>query len=193
MNSTFIDGLVINPKIKEEARTNIKDLKELDDINLGMQIYESKVAVEFYENDSLIISTMDNPQSIISKSFYYWRGDTLTIDAGIGLAVGSGFSLKVITNKATVYHMVSSDESPQYAYGETTDIIHRLDVPCYNFKAVLSELPEKGRNQTIYGYVEFESGKYFSRQRIKDGKEMGPRKKQRTNMKMYFRSSPFDW
>ena len=192
LNSTFIQGLVIDSKIKEEAKINIKDLKELEDIKLGMQIYESKVAMEFYENDSLILSTMDNPKSIISKSFYYWRGDTLTIDGGIGLAVVGGFSLKLVTNKATVYHLVSSDESPLYAYGETTDIIHRLDVPCRDFKVVLSELPKKDMGLTIYGYVEFESDKYFSRQGIKDGKEIGPRKKLRANMKMYFRSSQID-
>jgi len=192
LNSTFIEGLTVNPMIKEEAKTNIKDLKEFEGGKLGIQIYESKVAIEFYENDSLILSTMDNPKSIISKSFYYWRGDTLTIDGGIGLAVGAGFSLKLVTNKATVYHMVSSDESPLYAYSETSDIIHRLDVPCLNFKVVLSELPEKGGNQTVYGYVEFESDKFYSRQRIKDGKEIGPRNKLRSNMKMYFKSSPVD-
>lgn len=188
-NSNDIEGLIVNPEIKKEAENNIMDLEDFKDINLGMQIYETKVAIEFYENDSLILSTMDNPKGIISKSFYYWTGDTLTIDGGIGLAVGAGFSLKLVTNKATVYHMISSDEFPMYAYGETTDIIHRLNVPCLTFKVVLSELPEKkDRNQIIYGYVEFESDKYFARQSIEDGKEIGPRKKSRANMKMYFRS-----
>jgi len=191
-NSNDIEGLTINSKIMEEAKKNIKDLKELEDLNVGMQIYESKVAIEFYENDSLILSTMNNPKSIISKSFYYWRGDTLTVDGGIGLAVGAGFSIKLIMNKATVYHMVSSDEFPLYAYGETTDIIYRLDVPCRDFTVVLSELPKRGGKQIIYGYVEFESDKYFTRQRIEDGKEIGPRKKSRSNMKMYFRSGPSD-
>lgn len=190
--SNDIEGLKINPKIEEEAKKNIKDLKELEDLNVGMQIYESKVALEFYENDSLILSTMDNPKSIISKSFYYWKGDTLVVDGGIGLAVGAGFSIRLIMNKATVCHMVSSDESPMYAYGETTDIIYRLDVPCRDFVVVLSELPKKGGKQIIYGYVEFTSDTYFTRQGIEDGKEIGPRKKSRSNMKMYFRSGPAD-
>src|SRR5690606_37399627 len=150
--------------------------------------YESKVTIEFYENDSLILSTMDSPKDIISKSFYYWRGDTLVIDGGIGLAVGSGFSLRLIKNKATVYHMVSSDESPMYAYSETSDIIHRLDVRCQNYMAIISKLPQKDGNEIIYGYVEFESDDYFTRQGIEDGKEMGLRSKSRSKMKMYFRS-----
>lgn len=187
-SSIHIEGLIIDLKIKGEVEAGIKDLDELKDINLGMEIYETKVSIEFYEDDSLIFSTSDRPKGIISKAFYYWRGDTLTIDGGIGLAVNAGFSIRIVGNTAMVYHMVSSDESPQYAYSETTEIRHRLDVPCFNYKAVLSELPEKGKGQTIYGYIEFQSKNYFSRGRIKDGSEIERRKKLRSNMKMYFRS-----
>jgi hypothetical protein len=121
-NSNEIEGLSIDANIKKDAEENIKDLKDFEKINRGIQIYESKVALEFYENDSLIVSTWDNPKSIISKSFYLWKGDTLTIDGGIGFAVGAGFSLKLVKNKATVCHMLSSDDSPAYAYGDKTDL-----------------------------------------------------------------------
>ena len=92
-NSKDVEGLVINPSIKKEAEDNIKDLKEFEHLNRGIQIYESKVTLEFYENDSLVLSTNDNPKSIVSKSFYLWTGDTLTIDGEIGLFGGGGFSI----------------------------------------------------------------------------------------------------
>lgn len=187
-NSNSIEGLTINANIKKEAEQNIQDLKDSDKV--GIQLYQSKVNLEFYENDSLIVSTRGNPKSIISKSCYLWRGDTLIVDGGIGLFVGAGFSLKLIGNKATVYHMVTSDDSPTHAYGENTDLVYRLEVPCHDVKVVLSELPAKRGNQIIYGYVEFKSEYYFTRQETIEGKEIGPRKKTRANMKMYFRSGP---
>jgi len=187
-NSNDIEGLTINANIKKEAEQNIQDLKDSDKV--GIQLYQSKVNLEFYENDSLIVSTSESPKSILSKSCYLWRGDTLIVEGGIGLFVGAGFLLKLIGNKATVYHMVTSDESPTHAYGEKTDLVHRLEVACQDVKIVLSGLPVKGENQIIYGYVEFKSDNYFTRQGTIEGKEIGPRKKSRANMKMYFRSGP---
>jgi hypothetical protein len=148
------------------------------------------VVLEFYENDSLIASTVSNPKSILSKSCYLWSGDTLVIDGGIGIAVGAGFTLRLIKNKATVFHMVSSDDYPIYSYGEKTDLIYRLEVPCNDFKMVLSEIPVKGSNQIIFGYVEFKSDNYFVRQQAIKENEIKPRRKSRSNMKMYFRSGP---
>jgi hypothetical protein len=146
------------------------------------------VTLEFYENDSLIFSTQDKPKSLMFKSFYIWQGDTLVIDGGIGLFGGGGFSLQIVNGKATVYHMLSSDEFPTYAYGEQTELIDRLEVPCREVKAILSEIPVKGKNTVVYGYVEFKSGNYFTGQGTVDGKEYRPRKKSRSNMKMYFKS-----
>jgi hypothetical protein len=141
--STGIEGLVINPQIKDEAEKNFKNLKDFEKINQGFQIFENLVTLDFYENDSLILSTQDKPKSIIFKSFYLWSGDTLVIDGGIGLFVGAGFSIQIINGKATVYHMLSSDESPTYAYGEKTKLIYRLEVPCHDVMAIISEIPEK--------------------------------------------------
>src|SRR5688572_8974390 len=183
-----IDGLVINPQVKIEAERNIKDSKDFEKINQRFQIYENMVTMEFYENDSLILSTKDNPKNIIFKSFYFWRGDTLIIDGGIGLFGGGGFSIQIVNDKATVYHMLSSDDFPTYAYGEKTELIDRLEVPCNDVKLILSEIPTKGKKTAIYGYVEFKSDNYFTSQGAVDGKEFQPRKKSRSNMKMYFRS-----
>ena len=88
--------------------------------------------------------------------------------------------------------MLRSDEFPTYAYGENTDLIYRLEVPCHDIKVVLSGLPTKGEKNIIYGYVEFESDNYFTGQGTVDGKEVEPRRKSRSNMKMYFRSGLFD-
>jgi hypothetical protein len=183
-----IEGLVINPQIKIEAERNIIESKDFEKIDQGFQIYENMVTMELYENDSLILLTKDTPKSIIFKSFYFWRGDTLIVDGGIGLFGGGGFSIQIVYDKATVYHMLSSDEFPTYAYEEKSKLIERLEVPCHNGKVILSEIPKKGKNKVIYGYVEFKSDNYFTSQGTVDGREYRPRKKSRSNMKMYFRS-----
>ncbi|MFN4947750.1 MAG: hypothetical protein ACK5FG_13665, partial [Chryseotalea sp.] len=146
-----IDGIVINPKVKIEAERNIKDSKEFEKINQGFQIYENVVTMELYENDSLIFSTKDNPKNIIFKSFYFWRGDTLFIDGGIGLFGGGGFSIQILNDKATVYHMLSSDEFPTYAYEEKSKLKDRLEVPCRDLKIILSEIPKWGMTKIISG------------------------------------------
>jgi len=89
--------------------------------------------------------------------------------------------------------MLRSDEFPTYAYGEKTGLIYRLEVPCHESKVILSELPVKGENKIIYGCVEFKSGNYFAGQGMINGKEVGPRKKSRSNMKVYFRSGNFNF
>lgn len=189
-NSTAIDGLIIDPAIKGEAEKRFRidgDYEKINHLNTGFQIFENNLEFEFYENDSLLITTQGKPRSILFKSFYLWEGDTLTIDGGIGLFGGGGFALKIINGKATVYHMLSSDDFPAYAYGEKTELIYRLEVPCHDTKAIISEIPIKGAGKIIYGYVEFKSGDYYSSNWSVDGKE-APRKKLRSNMKMYFKS-----
>ncbi|MCZ8215202.1 MAG: hypothetical protein O9262_03135, partial [Cyclobacteriaceae bacterium] len=127
-------------------------------------------------------------RGVLFKSFYLWEGDTLNIDGAIGLFGGGGFALKIINGKATVYHMLSSDDFPTYAYGEKTELIDRLEVPCHDTKAIISEIPLKGAGKIIYGYVEFKSEDYYTGQWTVDGNENEPRKKSRANMKMYFKS-----
>jgi hypothetical protein len=117
-----------------------------------------------------------------------WKGDTLIIDGAIGFFGGGGFSIQVVNGMATVYHMLTSDDFPTYAYGEKTGIISRLDVPCHHVKAIVSEIPLKGTGKVIYGYVEFESEEFYSTQSAIDEKETRARTKSRSNMKMYFKS-----
>lgn len=186
--SNNIEGITISPQIKDEAEKNFKRLEDYDELTHGFQMFKNNVTFEFYENDSLILSSEVKQKSVLFKSFYLWKGDTLLIDGGIGLFGGGGFSIQIIKGKATVYHMLSSDESPLYAYGEKTQLLDRLEVPCHDVKAILSAIPEKGKGTIIYGYVEFKSDSYYVREGIVDGKEFEPRKRCRANMKIYFKS-----
>lgn len=182
-----ISGLTIDPAIKAEADKHFKTESEFEKVNTsgsGFQIFENSLEFDFYENDSLVGSSQGKPKAILFKSFYFWKEDTLIIDGAIGLFGGGGFSIQIANGKATVYHMVSSDNFPTYAYGENTQVIFRLDVSCHHVKAIVSEIPIKGTGKVIYGYVEFESEDYYSAQ----GTEAAPRKKSRSNMKMYFKS-----
>jgi hypothetical protein len=191
-NGNEIIGLTINKNIKTEVEKHISDLKEFDKLNNKIQVYDNSVFIEAYENDSLIFNSNIKPIKRIFKSFYLWQGDTLKIDGAFGLFTGFGFEIKVYKNKAVLYHMLSSDESPAYAYKEKDSLIFRLEVPCIETKIILSEIPDNYRNQIIYGYVEFKSRNYYSSGGSVDGKEILPRKKQRDNMRIYFKSSKLD-
>ena len=115
------------------------------------------------------------------------------IDGAFGLFGGTGFSIKIIKGKATLYHMLASDEFPSYAYSEKDSLIFRLEIPCTDTKIVLSEIPDKTKKQVIYGYVEFKSGDYYASSGSVDGQEILPRKKQRANMRIYFKSAHIDF
>jgi hypothetical protein len=189
-NST--EGLTIDPNIKTEVEKNITP-SEFGAGQDKILIYNNRMLLDFYEDDKLSnsIKEQDN-KSTVFKSFYYWQGDTLGIDGAFGLFGGTGFSIKIIKGNATLYHMLASDQFPSYAYKEKDSLVYRLEVPCTDTKIVLSEMPDSTKNQTIYGYVEFKSGDYYASNGSADGQEILPRKKQRANMRIYFKSAKLD-
>ncbi|WP_303582721.1 hypothetical protein [Flavitalea sp. BT771] len=188
-NSNIIKGLTIDPKIKPEVEKHIEDSKEFDAFKNKMEVYANSMLVESFENDSLIFRSTDSSKKQIFKSFYLWKNDTLTIDGAFGLFGGIGFGIDIIKNNATLYHMLSSDDFPEFAYNEKDSLVFRLQVPCTGTKIVLSEIPDSAKSQVIYGYVEFKSANYFAENGQQDGHEIFPRQKLRNNMRIYFRSS----
>ena len=189
-NST--GGLTIDPSIKTEVEKIISP-SEFGTGQDKILIYNNLMLVDFYEDDKLNISLKEqDKKSTVFKSFYYWLGDTLGIDGAFGLFGGTGYSIKIVKDKATLYHMLASDESPSYAYKEKDSLIFRLEVPCTDTKIVLSEIPDSTKNQIVYGYVEFKSGDYYASSGSADGQEILPRKKQRANMRIYFKSNKLD-
>ena len=188
-NSNSIKGLIIDPGIKQEAEKHIENLKEFDSVDNRMAIYKNAIFLDAFENDSLIFSSIDTPKKVLFKSFYLWRKDTLMIDGGIGLFGTVGFGINISKDSVTLYHMLSSDEIPGYAYREKDSLEFRLQVPCTDTKIILSEIPDSTKSQIIYGYVEFKSTNYFESDGQQDGQEQLPRKKMRSNMKIYFKSS----
>lgn len=190
-NST--GGLTIDPSIKIEVEKKIST-SEFGAGQDKILIYNNLMLVDLYEDDKLNISLKEqDKKSTVFKSFYYWQGDTLGIDGAFGLFGGTGFSIKIIKGKTTLYHMLASDESPSYAYNEKDSLIFRLEVPCTDTKIVLSEIPDSTKKQVIYGYVEFKSGNYYASSGSADGQEILPRKKQRANMRIYFKSAHIDF
>lgn len=146
--------------------------------------------LDLYEDDKLKISLKEQDnRSTVFKSFYFWQGDTLGIDGAYGLFGGTGFSIKIVNDKAMLYHMLASDDFPSYAYNAKDSLIFRLEVPCIDTKIILSEVPNKTKKQVIYGYVEFKSADYFSNSGSTGGQEILPRKRQRADMRIYFKSA----
>jgi hypothetical protein len=188
-NSNIIKGLTIDPNIKREAEKRIEYSKEFDEYKNMMQVYINSIFVESYENDSLILSSTDFTNRQVFKSFYFWNGDTLSLDGAVGIFGGIGFGIDIYKGDATLYHMLSSDDYPTYAYNEKDSLVFRLQVPCTDTKIVLSEIPDSSKSQVIYGYVEFKSANYFVENGEQDGHEILPRQKLRNNMKIYFKSS----
>ena len=191
-NSETVKGLTIDPSIKNEVEKHIENSKELDMFKDKMQVYLNSGFIESFQNDSLIFSSVKQEGKAAFKSFYLWKGDTLSIDGAFGLFGGVGFSIDINKNKATLYHMLSSDDFPSYAYNENDSLIFRLEVPCTDTKIVLSEIPDSTKKQIIYGYIEFKSGNYFASSGSADGHEILPRQKLRNNMKLYFKSGKLD-
>jgi len=186
---SLTSGFTIDPAIRVEVEKNIStsEFGTGQDILL---IYNNRMLFDFYENDTLVASAKEEDnKSTVFKSFYYWKGDTLSIDGAYGLFEGIGFSIKVSNGKATLYHMLAADKSPSFAYNEKDSLIFRLEVPCTDTKIVLSEIPDMTKKPIIYGYVEFKSVDYYVSKGDIDGQEILPRNKQRANMKIYFKSA----
>ena len=192
-NSETIKGLTIDPSIKNEVEKNIESSKELDMFQDKMQVYLNSGFIESFQNDSLIFSSNSQRGKIPFKSFYLWKGDTLAIDGVFGLFGGIGFGIDIYKNNATLYHLLSSDDSPSYAYKENDSLIFRLKVPCTDTKIILSEIPDSTKKQIIYGYIEFKSGNYFASSGSSNDQEILPRQKLRNNMKLYFKSGKLDF
>ena len=187
--SDEITGLTIDKNIKKEVEKYIRNSKEFESLADKMQIYGNSVFVESYENDSLKFKSGNGGNKQLFKSFYLWKGGALTIDGAFGLFGGIGFTIKIHKNKATLYHLLSSDDFPTYAYNRSDSLQFRLEVPCTDTKIILSEIPDSIKKQIIYGYVEFKSSYYYEAGDKVNNKETSPRVKRKDNMKIYFKSS----
>jgi hypothetical protein len=191
-NSDSTKELNIDTKIKIDVEKNITK-SEFGKVGDNLLIYNNRMLIDYYEDDKLNYSLKEvDDKSSVFKSFYYWQGDTLGIDGAFGLFGGTGFSIKICKGKATVFHMLASDEFPSYAYKEKDSLIFRLEVPCKETNIILSEIPDSIKKQIIYGYVEFKSNEYFASSGSAEDKEILPRKKLRVNMKVYFKSSKLE-
>jgi hypothetical protein len=186
--STGIKGVTIDTSIKREAEKHIEASKEFDAFNSKMEVFINTGEIQSFENDKSILKGKCGEYKAPFKSFYLWNGDTLLLDGAFGLFGGIGFGIEIVNNEAKLYHMLSSDDFPTYAYNENDSFQFRLEVPCTDVKIVLSDIPDSTKNQLIYGYVEFKSANYYSGSSPEDGKENLPRQKTRNNMKLYFKS-----
>ena len=186
--TTEIEGLIIDPKIKIEVEKYILENTEYADFGDLMQVYANSAMMKGYENDSLIFHNEDSSKKMPFKSFYLWNKDTLGINGAYGLFGGFGFYIELVEKKATLFHLLSSDDFPSYAYKENDSLIERLEVTCTETKIIVSEIPNRDKKQIIYGYVEFKSNEYFASQGSVNNEEILPRKRFRTDMKIYFKS-----
>lgn len=183
-NGIAKDGYTLDPSIKEEVEEHTSSMP----FGGGMVVCNNASYYTVYVNDKVTVKTDGEQQPF--KSFYYWnkQRDTLRIDGGFGFFGGFGFTIEIVNGKATLYHLLASDEFPSYAYNEKDSLIFRLEVPCSDAKIVLSEIPDSVKKPVVYGFVEFRSKEYFFSEGTMNDEEILPRKKQRMDMKIYFKS-----
>ena len=181
----------IDSNIQKEVESKISE-SQFGNISKDLLIYENQLIAEYFENDSLTISTKNQDKKLVFKSFFYTHNDTLTIDGAYGMFGGFGFSAKIKADEATVYHMLASDEFPTYSLNENDSLKFRIEVPCSNTTLTLSKMPELEDGEIIYGMVEFESGSYYQSGPMVNDEEIEPRKKVRMNMKVFFKSMYLD-
>ena len=188
-SSGNIKGLTIDPDIKKEVEKYITESELEKGPSPANGLYVNTFIGDVYEDDKPVAWLKGSSEKKTAfKSFYYWVGDTLEIDGAFGMFTSFGFSIKVAKGKATVFHLLSADENPYYAYHEKDSLLFRLEVPCTDTKIILSALPVPAKEQTIFGYVEFKSDDYYQSSGSVDGQEILPRNKERANMKIYFKS-----
>lgn len=182
---------VIDEQIAKEVETKISPSNFGNFPGGKLLIYENAVIADYYEDDVLGWSTRDTMAQMTFRSFFYARQDTMVIDGAFGLFGGFGFSIKIVGDQATVYHLLAGDDFPTFAMTQEAPLQLRLEVPCTNTKLILSKKPERKAGDIIYGVVEFESDSYYRSPGSIDGKEM-KRKKSQMNMKVYFKSKFLD-
>jgi len=178
----------INDSINKEVEINTSKSEFESSSNDAFEIYNNVIIADFYENDSLIMSTKMEKRELPFKSFFYNHNDTISIDGAYGIFGGIGFSIKIIEGKPIVYHMVAGDDTPTYSMTNKGKLEFRIEVPCTETNLILSRVPKVKDEETIYGLVEFKSNEYYGSGPTINGKEIEERKKVRMDMKIYFKS-----
>ncbi len=191
-NDKSVSIFEIDKAVESKVEEMISESKFGNQVQETFLIYDNILITDYYEDDSLVMSTKKNKQKMPFKSFFYARNDTVTIDGAYGLFGGFGFSIKFIDDKPIVYYMAAGDDFPTYSMTKDGGLEYRIEVPCTNTKLTLSSIPELKEEEIIYGMVEFESGEYYQSGASVDGKEIEDRKKIRVDMKIYFKSKFLD-
>ena len=191
-NDKISSRFEIDETIKNKAEEKISESEFgglFEDLFL---VYDNLMMVDYFENDSLVMSTKNEERKGPFKSFFCSQNDTLAISGVYGLFGGFGFLIKVIHNKPIVHHVLLGDEFPIYSKTKNGELKFMIEVPCTKTKVILSKQPELKEGEIIYGFVEFESDEYYQSGGSVDGKEIEERKKIRMNMTVYFKSKYID-
>lgn len=183
--------LSIDSSIKEEVEKHTA-ASELAPDHEVYDFYENALYANYYEHDSLVHSSFKEERKRVFRSYHYTHEKMACFDGIFGIFGGFGFTVKLIGDKAKVFHLQTSDEMAVYGLDETDELAYRLEVPCSNAKLVLSSLPQMKEEEVIYGYVEFESRPYYKSGPLWGGKETEKRLKTQMDMRIYFKSTYLD-
>lgn len=78
------EKIKIDSNIQKEVESKISE-SQFGNMSSDMLIYENQLIADFFENDSLTISTKNQDKNLVFKSFFYTHNDTLAIDGAYGM------------------------------------------------------------------------------------------------------------
>jgi hypothetical protein len=184
----------IDSAIEKEAKAAIKDI---DSKSFGLMggaepayDFSSHINAKFFTNDSLDEQIDESSEGLSAK--YYWGGDTLNLLVYLGDYSTDAFFVRICRGVATVRYLKGHHENVNIYKLRLSDTASQfVEVPCYDYKLIISRLPDTALNQTIYGYFSFKSDNFYH---WYDGEYQSEKweddhKKLRTNMASYFRAN----
>lgn len=180
-NQTFETHIFrIDTAIKSTAQQNIWNAEHGN----PKYLFLSKLSAEFYTDDILEKIEFDTFNAQMWGR-YSWHNDTLTITGNFGDLTSTGFIANVYHDTAYFYHSQCAHTKKRYKNNLSDTLVQCAKVPCSYSQLIISNIPDRTKDEEIFGYVNFRSKDFYSQ----NGNDI---KKLRANMAFYFRAYNYD-
>lgn len=176
----------IDSTIIEQAKTHFGEKPFFIPEGMPEEIfYQNDIFLEVFENDSLLVSSMELKKKAPFHCLLYKEGDATIINGNFGFLAGYGFIVSLKENQATLQHTATSGGESIFSLQEGDSLVPALKIPTKKGKLILSRWPKVTPKDFTYGYVEFESGDYYKKDNTTTPAQL---KKIKTIFKIYFKA-----
>jgi len=178
---TYTKAITIDSTIKKQVLNNVTKYNDNPNLNGNNFPYSNKLMMQLYLNDTSLRSTYESPHNEPFQSSYFWNKDTLVINGTFGLIA---FEIEVYKDTVKVEGVIDNNFS--YKRNINDSIHQTLHIPTTESKLILSQFPDKTKNDPLFGYVEFKETSIYYVQPDNFIPHQEKPIKQRKNMKVYF-------